>query len=67
MNSAGRIIAKFGGQSLAQLLRRRQSSVQYWAKSGFIPPRWHQKILDLAAARGVSVSPAEFADLETRS
>ena len=52
MNSAQRIIAKFGGQtSLARLLGRGQSTVQHWANRGAIPKNWHQKILDLAVER----------------
>jgi DNA-binding transcriptional regulator YdaS (Cro superfamily) len=37
-NPAEQIIQRFGGQSaLAELLGKRQSTVQHWAKTGRIP------------------------------
>lgn len=60
-SSAQRIIAKFGGQtSLAKLIGRSQSTVQHWAKSGSIPAKWQQRILDIATERGISISRADF-------
>ncbi len=64
MNMAQRIIAKFGGQSaLATSLSTKQSTVQYWAKKGVIPAKWHGEIMSAAVDRGISVSPSEFAPL----
>lgn len=64
MNAAQRIIAKFGGQSaLADALHTKQSTVQYWAKIGAIPAKWHTQIAGAAVDRGVSISPAEFSPL----
>jgi len=61
MNSAQRIIAKFGSQTaFGELIGRPQSTVQYWARTGAIPAKWHQQILDVAAERGVSIAPADF-------
>ncbi len=49
MNTAEKVIEKFGGQSkLAKLIERRQSTVQYWAKSGIIPAQWQGELLLLA-------------------
>ena len=61
MNAAQQVIAKFGGQSaLAALLEKRQSTVQHWAKSGRIPPKWYETLLSLAVADGISLSPGDF-------
>lgn len=58
---AHHIIDKFGGQSaLAKLIGRRQSTVQHWAKAGVIPARWQARLLELAAANGVELAPADF-------
>jgi len=62
LNPAQRIILKFGGQTgLARLLERPQSTVQYWARTGAIPAKWHQKLIELAHFHGVTISPADFA------
>lgn len=62
LNPAQRIIMKFGGQTgLAKLLERPQSTVQYWSRTGAIPAKWHQKLIDLAQVHGVSISPIDFA------
>lgn len=61
MNAAQRIISKFGGQSaLAGALATKQSTVQYWAKKGTIPAKWHAEIVSAAIDRGLSISPGEF-------
>lgn len=61
MNSAQRVIGKFGGQSaLAGLLAKSPSTVQHWAKSGIIPAKWHGPILALAKDRGVELYPGDF-------
>lgn len=68
MNPAQKVILKFGGQSgLAKLLERPQSTVQYWARCGSIPAKWHQKIIDLAQTHGVSLAPADFVAVAART
>jgi len=58
---AGRIIARFGGQSaLAALLGRRQSTIEHWANTGRIPAQWHQVLMSLARERGVILEPRDF-------
>ena len=59
--NARRLIAKFRGTRLGQLLGFRQSTVGHWANTGPIPGKWQQRTLDMAVERGISVSPAEFA------
>ncbi len=61
LNPAERVIRRFGGQSaLAALLGRRQSTIQYWAKTGRIPARWQGVLLRLARERGVPLEPKDF-------
>ena len=60
-NAAERIIARFGGQSaLANLLGRRQSTIQHWAKTGRIPSQWHRVLMTLAKDRGVILEAKDF-------
>lgn len=62
MNTAKRVIAKFGGQKpLAEALGTSQSTVQYWAKKGLIPPKWHAAIAKVGSERGLDVDPREMA------
>jgi hypothetical protein len=66
MNPAQRIISKFGGQSaLAKLIDRPQTTVQYWARSGTIPVKWHQQILAAASRANLSLGPADFVAIES--
>ena len=66
MNTAQRIIAKFGSQTaLAEVLGRPQSTIQYWAKVGSIPAKWHQPILSAATARGITLGGSDFVSIET--
>jgi len=61
MNSAEKIIQRFGGQTaLAKALGRRQSTVQHWAKTGRIPAQWHEPLMKLARERGVPLEAADF-------
>jgi hypothetical protein len=61
MNAAQRIISKFGGQTaLADAVATKQSTVQYWAKKGSIPTKWHRVIISVAVDKGISLSPGEF-------
>jgi myo-inositol-1-phosphate synthase len=60
-NPAERLIHRFGGQSaLAKLLGRRQSTVEYWARTGRIPAQWHQPLLALARERGMNLEARDF-------
>src|SRR5688572_7909644 len=55
------IIEKFGGQSaLAHVLGTRQSTVSYWAKTGAIPVKWQENIIQLAKERGIDLTPSDF-------
>jgi hypothetical protein len=61
MNAAQLVIEKFGGQSaLAEMLGRRQSTIQHWTKTGLIPAKWHEQLLNLARQRGVDLTTADF-------
>jgi hypothetical protein len=61
MNTAEKVIAKFGTQTaLAELIGKGQSTVQHWAKTGIIPSQWQGKLLELAKLKGISLSPRDF-------
>ena len=67
MNAAQRIISRFGSQTaLAEALHAKQSTVQYWTKTGVIPAKWHRPIVEAAVRRGISVSGADFSPLVTQ-
>jgi hypothetical protein len=60
-NLATRVIEKFGGQSaLARLIKKNQSTVQYWASTGSIPHHWHGRLLTLAREKGINLTPADL-------
>jgi myo-inositol-1-phosphate synthase len=60
-NPAEQIIQRFGGQSsLAELLGKRQSTVQHWAKTGRIPSQWHATLIALAHGRGIALEAKDF-------
>ena len=62
-NAAVQVIRRFGGQSaLAQLLGRRQSTVEHWAGTGRIPAQWHQPLMSLARERGVALEARDFVE-----
>lgn len=64
MNSAQRVIRKFGGQShLAHLLDRTPSTIQYWANAGTIPAKWQGRLLALAKEQGIELYPGDFVDV----
>jgi hypothetical protein len=64
VNSAQRVISKFGGQSrLAGLLGKTPSTVQYWANAGTIPAKWHSQLLALAKEQGIELYPGDFVDI----
>ena len=62
-NPAERVIRRFGGQSaLAQLLGKRQSTVQHWARTGRVPAQWHHALLALARQRGIILEARVFVE-----
>jgi myo-inositol-1-phosphate synthase len=65
LNPAERIIRRFDGQTaLANLIGRRQSTVEHWAKTGRIPAQWHQVLMSLARERGVILEPKDFVEAQ---
>lgn len=65
MNTAQKIIEKFGGQSaLAELIGKGQSTVQYWSKSGRIPAKWQKELLQLAQANTINLNPSDFVQMD---
>jgi len=63
VNSAERIMDKFGGKSaLARSLGKSPSTVQYWAKTGTIPAKWQGQILALARELGIRLYSGDFID-----
>ncbi len=66
MNTAQKIIEKFGGQSaLAKLIGKGQSTVQHWASTGIIPSKWQSKLISLASETGIPLSSSEFISVAT--
>jgi P63C domain-containing protein len=61
MNIAEKIIKRFGGQTqLAKLIGKNQSTVQYWAKAGTVPTKWHKQLLKIASEKSIHLSPSDF-------
>ena len=61
MNSAQRLISRFGGQTaLARSLRTNQSTVQYWSKRGTIPAKWHRQIIETGVKNGIRIGFEDF-------
>ena len=61
MNAAQLVIKKFGGQTeLATLIKKGQSTVAHWAKTGIIPAKWRPILLQLALANNIELIPADF-------
>lgn len=59
--NAKKIIERFGGQSaLAKMIGKGQSTVGYWAKSGVIPAKWQQTLLELAQENFIELSANDF-------
>lgn len=64
MNTASRVISKFGSQSdVAEALGKARSTVSYWSRTGVIPAKWQGPLLDLAKRRGIELSPGDFVDM----
>ena len=61
MSSVQNVIKKFGSQTaLAEALGKPQSTVQYWNKTGVIPPKWHPVILGAARDKNIQLSPQDL-------
>jgi myo-inositol-1-phosphate synthase len=61
ISAAEQVINRFGGQSrLAELLGKRQSTIQHWANTGRIPAQWHQPLMTLAREAGITLEPKDF-------
>ncbi len=45
---------------MAQLLGKRQSTVQHWVRTARIPAQWHEKLLELAHQQGIALEPKDF-------
>jgi hypothetical protein len=61
MNAAQIIIKKFGGQTdLAALIKKGQSTIAHWAKTGIIPAKWRPILIELANNNNIDLSPSEF-------
>lgn len=64
---ARRLIAKFGGiTAAAAALRRATSTVQRWSESGFVPPKHHDHVLAVAAARKISLDLGDFLSIDLK-
>ncbi len=64
-NAAQRIIRRFGGQSaLAELLDKRQSTIQHWARTGRVPAQWQVPLMNLARERGIILEAKDFVATE---
>ncbi len=65
LNASERIIRRFGGQTaLANLLGKRQSTIEHWAGTGRIPAQWHQPLMSLAREKGIVLEPKDFVATE---
>ncbi len=52
---------RFGGSHvLADLLKINRSTTWRWERTGYIPPKYHAKILKLADRKRISLSPLEL-------
>src|SRR5260370_40990925 len=61
ISPAEHAIRRFGGQSaLANLLGRRQSTIEHWAKTGRIPAQWHAPLMSLARQKGIVLEAKDF-------
>jgi hypothetical protein len=66
MNTAQKVIEKFGGQTaLANIVGKRQSTIQHWAQVGVIPAKWQGELLKLAMERGVDLQPIDFMNISS--
>jgi myo-inositol-1-phosphate synthase len=62
------VIRRFGGQSaLANLLGRRQSTIEHWANTGRIPAQWHAPLMSLARQKGIVLEAKDFVATQPHS
>jgi myo-inositol-1-phosphate synthase len=62
-NPAQRIIDRFGGQTaLANLLGKRQSTIEHWASTGRVPAQWHGPLMSLARQKGIVLEARDFTE-----
>ncbi|HAL83855.1 MAG TPA: hypothetical protein DCO83_17755, partial [Mucilaginibacter sp.] len=55
------IIKKFGGQTdLATLIKKGQSTIAHWAKTGVIPAKWRPVLIELASKNNIELTADEF-------
>jgi hypothetical protein len=74
LNPAHTVIARFGGSGpLARRLGLDRSAVHRWAlprtrtgTGGLIPSRYHRRLLELAAAEGITLSAVDLIGQEAR-
>ena len=52
---------------MARLIGKGQSTVQHWAKTGHIPPKWQSELLRVAREAGIDVVPGDFVALSDPS
>jgi len=63
-----RVIRRFGGQTaLANLLGRRQSTIEHWASTGRIPAQWHGPLMSLARQKGIVLEAKDFVATQPHS
>ena len=61
MNAASNVIQKLGGPSAAsRKIGKHISRVFAWKQTGIIPARVQRRILEIASAEGIDLSPADF-------
>ena len=61
MKHVEKIASLFGGQkAFAEALQKNTSTVQYWLKKNAIPVKYHTEIINVAAQRGIQITPAEL-------
>src|SRR4051794_11681149 len=66
--TARTIIEKFGSQTaLAKAIRKPQSTVQYWSRTGAIPFKWQSLVLEAARQKGIDLAPSDFAAVVAES
>ena len=55
------IVEKLGGSArIARHIGKRPTSVRNWVYDGYVPPKHHAAVIDLANQAGFTVTPAEL-------
>src|SRR5258708_40312901 len=63
-----RVIRRFGGESaLANLLGRRESTIEHWASTGRTPAQWHGPLMSLARKKGIVLEAKDFVTTQPHS